>query len=165
MTTSTSSTTQIEQPPPPPPPPPPDPQRTAEARAAFTAHLTSIGNSHISSLEARVSDIHANSTAISKQEDDVAKQTTKLAAQAKKHQKVADDAAGKLKELGDIQNWAEVLERDLLVLEETVRMGEAGEEGWRTEGEEEGEGEGGEAGKGKTGGQYREANALEGRAS
>ena len=136
MTTSTSSATQVEQP----PPPPPDPQRTAEARAAFTAHLTSIGNSHISSLEGRVSDIHNNSAAISKQEDDVAKQTRKLAVEAKKYQKVADDAAGKLKELGDIQNWAEVLERDLLVLEETMKMGEAGEDDWETD-EEVDEGE------------------------
>ena len=127
MTTSTSSATQVDQP----PPPPPDPQRTAEARAAFTAHLTSIGNSHISSLEGRVSDIHNNSAAILKQENDVAKQTKKLATEAKKQQKVADDAAGKLKELGDIQNWAEVLERDLLVLEETMKMGEAGEDGLR----------------------------------
>ena len=53
--------------------------------------------------------------------------------EAKKHQKAADDAAEKLKELGDIQNWAEVLERDLLVLEETMKMGEAGEDGWETE--------------------------------
>lgn len=135
MTTSTSSATQVEQP----PPPPPDPQRTAEARAAFTAHLTSIGYSHISSLEGRVSDIHNNSAAISKQENDVAKQTKKLATEAKKHQKVADDAAGKLKELGDIQNWAEVLERDLLVLEETMKMGEAGEDGWETEEEDQGD--------------------------
>ncbi|CAD6587757.1 MAG: hypothetical protein ASARMPRED_003246 [Alectoria sarmentosa] len=132
MTASTSSSTEVEQP----PPPPPDPRRTAEARAAFTAHLASIGNSHISSLEGRVSDIHNNSATISKQEDDVAKQTKKLVYEAKKHQKIADDAAGKLKELGDIQNWAEVLERDLLVLEETIRMGEAGEEGWETEEEE-----------------------------
>ncbi|MCJ1458237.1 hypothetical protein MMC28_008608 [Mycoblastus sanguinarius] len=115
---------------------PPDPQRTAEARAAFTAHLASIGNSHISSLETRVSDIRNNSTAISKQEDEIAKQTKKLAAESKKHQKVADEARGKLKELGDIQNWAEVLERDLLVLEETMRMGEGGEDGWETEEEE-----------------------------
>ena len=35
-----------------------------------------------------------------------------------------ESARGKLKELGDIQNWAEVLERDLLVVEEAVRMGE-----------------------------------------
>ena len=46
---------------------------------------------------------------------------------------MANDAAGKLKELGDIQNWAEVLERDLLVLEETMRMGEGEESGWETE--------------------------------
>ena len=141
MTTSTSSATQVEQPPPAPapasaPPPAADPQRTAEARAAFTAHLTSIGNTHISSLEARVSDIHNNSSAISKQEGDVVKQTKKLAIEAKKHQKVADDAAEKLKELGDIQNWAEVLERDLLVIEETIKMGEAGEDGWETEDDE-----------------------------
>ena len=121
-------------------PPPPDPKRTAEAKAAFTAHLTAIGNSHISALETRVSDIHNNSVTISKQEDDVAKQAKKLAVESKKHQKVADDAAGKLKELGDIQNWAEVLERDLLVIEETMRMGEGEESGWETEdGEEEGE--------------------------
>lgn len=41
-----------------------------------------------------------------------------------KYNKAAEQARGKLKELGDIQNWAEVLERDLLVLEETVREGE-----------------------------------------
>lgn len=136
MTASTSSATQVEQR----LSPPPDPQRTAEARAAFTAHLTSIGNSHISSLEGRVADIHNNSAAISKQEGDVVKQTKKLAVEAKKHQKVADDAAGKLKDLGDIQNWAEVLERDLLVLEETMNMGEAGEDGWETEDEVEEDG-------------------------
>ena len=131
MATPASSATQVEQPPH--PTPPADPQRTAEARAAFTAHLTSIGNTHISSLEGRVSDIHNNSSAISKQEADVVKQTQKLAVENKKHQKVADDAAEKLKELGDIQNWAEVLERDLLVLEETMNMGEAGEDDWETE--------------------------------
>ena len=114
-------------------PPPPDPRRTAEAKAAFTAHLTAIGNSHISALESRVSDIHGNSKAISKQEDDLARSTKKLAEETRKHQKMANDAAGKLKELGDIQNWAEVLERDLLVLEETMRMGEGEESGWETE--------------------------------
>ncbi|MCJ1274650.1 hypothetical protein MMC21_002447 [Puttea exsequens] len=115
------------------PPPPPDPQRTAEARAAFTAHLTSIGNSHIAPLESRVSDINKNSAAISKQEDNVAKQTKKLAEESQKHQKVIDDAAAKLKELGDIQNWAEVLERDMLVIEKTLQMGEGEGSEWETD--------------------------------
>lgn len=117
--------------------PPPDPQRTAEARAAFTAHLTSIGNSHVSALESRVSDIHSNSVTILKQEDELAKQTKKLGDESKKHQKIADEAGKKLKELGDIQNWAEVLERDLLVLETTMKMGEGEESGWETEEEDE----------------------------
>ncbi|KAF6240799.1 hypothetical protein HO173_001472 [Letharia columbiana] len=138
MTASASSATQAEQA----HQRPPDPQRTAEARAAFTAHLTSIGNTHVSALEGRVSDIHRNSAAVAKQDDDVSRQTRKLAAVSGKHRKVADDAAEKLKELGDIQNWAEVLERDLLVLEETMQMGEAGEDGWETE-EEGGVGGGG----------------------
>lgn len=124
-------------------PPPPDPQRTAEARAAFTAHLTSIGNSHVSALEQRVGDIHSNSLAISKQEDEIGKQAKKLADESKKHQKVADDAGAKLKELGDIQNWAEVLERDLLVLETAMKMGEGEDDGWETEDGEEGEEVGG----------------------
>ncbi|KPM35242.1 hypothetical protein AK830_g11328, partial [Neonectria ditissima] len=34
----------------------------------------------------------------------------------------ADVAARRVKELGNVQNWAEVLERDFLVLEETVRL-------------------------------------------
>lgn len=33
---------------------------------------------------------------------------------------MVDESAARLKELGDIQNWAEVLERELLVLEDVV---------------------------------------------
>ena len=51
---------------------------------------------------------------------------------------MAEEAGRRLKEFGDLQNWAEVLERDLLVLEETVERGEVGS-GWVTEEEDEGE--------------------------
>ena len=37
---------------------------------------------------------------------------------------MAEGARGALKELGDVQNWAELLERDILVLEDCVRRGE-----------------------------------------
>ena len=131
MMASSSSPSQVS-------PPSPDPQRTVEARAAFTAHLTSIGNSHLSALETRVLDIHSNSISISKQEDELCKQTKKLGDESKKHQKVADEAGKKLKELGDIQNWAEVLERDLLVIEETLKMGEGEDSGWETDEGEDG---------------------------
>lgn len=107
---------------------------------------------------------------LSKQDADVLKQTKKLAQQARKQQGVAKGAAEKLKELGDIQNWAEVLERDLLVLEEAVERGERGE-GGDSEGEGEGEGERDDGGLGKgmdgrgQGKDGKEANGREGNGS
>ena len=35
---------------------------------------------------------------------------------------MADSARGKLKEIGDIQNWAEMIEQELGVIEETLRI-------------------------------------------
>lgn len=46
---------------------------------------------------------------------------------------MADESGVKLKELGDIQNWAEMLEREILVLEDAVGRGEM-------EGKKEGKG-------------------------
>ncbi|MCJ1253889.1 hypothetical protein MMC24_001703 [Lignoscripta atroalba] len=106
-------------------------QRTAEARAAFTASLNSVGSHFDADLRLRAKDIHANSAAIEKQRADVETQTKGLAKQSSQYQKMADESRGKLKELGDIQNWAEMIERDMLVVEETLRVAEAEGEGGR----------------------------------
>ncbi|MCJ1485653.1 hypothetical protein MMC06_005828 [Schaereria dolodes] len=122
-------------------------QRTAEARTAFTASLNAVGTHLDSDLRLRAKDIHANSSAIAKQQADVAAQTAALSKQSAQYQKIADESRGQLKELGDIQNWAEMLERDLLVVEETLRVAEEEEEG-----EEEGGAQNGDGGrKGKRG--------------
>jgi hypothetical protein len=99
-------------------------RRTAEARAAVTASLASVGGSVDAELRTRAADLHANSIAIAKQEKELAKQTAALAKQSEPWQKLADTSTKKLNEIGDIQNWAEMIERDLLVLEETVRLAE-----------------------------------------
>ena len=104
---------------------PPDSEserRTAEARAAVTASLTSIGGSIDNEMRTRASDLHSNAEAIAKQEKELAKQTAVLAKQSDQWQKLADTSTKKLNEIGDIQNWAEMIERDLLVLEETLRL-------------------------------------------
>jgi chromosome segregation ATPase len=98
--------------------------RTAEARAAVTASLTAVGGSVDTEIRTRAADLHANSEAIKKQEKEVAKQTAALAKQSAQWQKLADTSTKKLNEIGDIQNWAEMIERDLLVLEETLRLAE-----------------------------------------
>ncbi|MCJ1411045.1 hypothetical protein MMC19_005133 [Ptychographa xylographoides] len=97
-------------------------QRTAEARAAFLASLNSVGSQGDAELQSRAKDIHTSSVAVAKQEAEVAKQTELLAKHSAQYQQLADESRGKLKEIGDVQNWAEMLERDLLVLEETMRI-------------------------------------------
>lgn len=106
--------------------PPPSPEEAArrqnEARAAVTASLLSVGASVDNEMRTRTADLHANSAAISKQEKELAKQTAALAKQTAEWDKLLQGGTKKLNEVGDIQNWAEMIERDLLVLEETVRL-------------------------------------------
>jgi hypothetical protein len=99
-------------------------KRTAEARAAVTASLSSVGSSYDADLQRRAADLHANSKAIERQEKELAKQTAELAKQTAQWQKLGDKSLKQLNEIGDIQNWAEVIERDLLIVEETLRLAE-----------------------------------------
>ncbi|KAH7269527.1 uncharacterized protein BKA55DRAFT_532179 [Fusarium redolens] len=110
-------------------PPPPQLQPTlpsaetqrhvAEARRAVVATLENMMDSE---LQWRASTLHSNASALSKQAQDVQRATEGLRRENVKLAREADAAARRLKELGNVQNWAEVLERDFLVLEETVRL-------------------------------------------
>lgn len=91
----------------------------AEARAALIASMSNMLDSE---LQSRASLLHANAAALSRQEQDVSRATEALRKENDKLAKVARDAGRKIKELGNVQNWAEVLERDFLVLEETMRL-------------------------------------------
>ncbi|KAI0385393.1 hypothetical protein F5Y04DRAFT_184725 [Hypomontagnella monticulosa] len=90
-----------------------------EARAALVASMSNMLDSE---LQSRASLLHSNAAALSKQERDVAKGTEALRRENDKLEKLARDTERKIKELGNVQNWAEVLERDFLVLEETMRL-------------------------------------------
>jgi hypothetical protein len=74
------------------------------------------------SLQGRAAMLHSNAAAIEKQERDVVKAMDGLRRENDRLGRVAADAAKKVKEIGNVQNWAEVLERDFLVLEETLRL-------------------------------------------
>ncbi|KAF5671001.1 hypothetical protein FHETE_4257 [Fusarium heterosporum] len=110
-------------------PPPPQLQSTlpsaetqrhvAEARRAVVATLENMMDSE---LQWRASTLHSNAAVLSKQAQDVQRATDGLRRENVKLAREADAAAKRLKELGNVQNWAEVLERDFLVLEETVRL-------------------------------------------
>lgn len=73
-------------------------------------------------LQSRASVLHSSMAAIEKQQRDVEKGITELRKENDKLEKVASDYGRKVLEIGNVQNWAEMLERDFLVLEETMRL-------------------------------------------
>ena len=97
-----------------------DQQRhVAEARTAVVA---SISNLLDSELQSRAALLHSNAAALERQERDVVRATDGLRRENDKLAKFSADGARKVKELGNVQYWAEVLEREFLVLEETMRL-------------------------------------------
>lgn len=84
--------------------------------------MTNIGTSLSASLQSRAQNLHANSKQLEKQQKDVVKAAEGLRKENEKLKKVVDEGSRKVKELGNVQNWAEMLERDFLVLQETVRL-------------------------------------------
>jgi hypothetical protein len=88
--------------------------------------MTNIGNQHFSALQSRAQNLHANTAQLDKQQKDVIKATEGLKKETEKLRKWADEGQRMVKELGDVQNWAEMLERDFLVLSETIRLANGG---------------------------------------
>jgi hypothetical protein len=84
--------------------------------------MHNIGASLDHTLKSRAQTLHANSAQLTKQEKDVIKATEGLRKETDKLKKVAEEGQKKVKELGNVQNWAEMLERDFLLLEETLRL-------------------------------------------
>lgn len=113
-------------------PPASQEQRTAEAKAAFTASLSAVGSSLDADLQSRARNIHANSKVLNKQEQGVDKEIKKLSKQGDQMQKVVDKARSDLKEFDSLQNFetdlGADLERDLMLIEETLRIVE--EDDW-----------------------------------
>ncbi|KAG0646123.1 hypothetical protein D0Z07_8142 [Hyphodiscus hymeniophilus] len=116
-------------------------RQIAEARSALEASMNNIGSSLDHTLKSRAQNLHANSAALEKQQKELTKETEKMRKETDKLKKVADEGARRVKELGNVQNWAEMIERDFLLLGETMRLvrkgdGESGwdgnEEGWET---------------------------------
>lgn len=147
LTSRTTTTTPL--------PPTTTPLATSQARAAIVA---SIANLFDRDLSSRAAALHANAAAIEKQERDVARALAALRRDNDGLQRLATEHSRKVLEIGNVQNWAEMLERDFQVVEETLRLvregsgsgsgseggscGSGCDCGWGEEGGEEEEGEG-----------------------
>ncbi|KZF19892.1 hypothetical protein L228DRAFT_241109 [Xylona heveae TC161] len=95
------------------------------ARAALDATLHSLSSSHSAALHQRASMIHSNSSILETQETQLARDAASLGNSASAYEKLATNSRNALKEIGDVQNWAEMMERDLAVVEEALRLVDA----------------------------------------
>jgi hypothetical protein len=77
---------------------------------------------HTAPLTERTEAIVSASQSISVQRQILIQDTQKLSQQAQELEKTLDQSVDQLKELGDLQNWAEVVFRDISIIEETLRM-------------------------------------------
>lgn len=114
----------------------------------LTRELHGLGSTVDVELRDRIATIHANATALDSQSKQMRGKSGQLAKTTKTWGAMADSARGKLKvrfrlhppkaktaanpqaarqEIGDVQNWAELLEHDLLLIEETLRIVDEGD--------------------------------------
>ncbi|KAK4204725.1 hypothetical protein QBC40DRAFT_329120 [Triangularia verruculosa] len=99
--------------------PPPDSRSIEEAR---TALLATLSNHFDREITPRAQLLHQNNAAIERQQTDLVKATAGLKKENDKLAKMVNGYSKKVKEVGDVQNWAEMLEREFLILEDTLRQ-------------------------------------------
>jgi len=97
-------------------------RRADEARKVLTNEITVLGDSLDGDLRDRISNIHSNANALETQNKQLKTRTQNMAKTSRQWGTMAENARGRLKEIGDVQNWAEMIERDLSILEETLRI-------------------------------------------
>ncbi|KAH0607761.1 uncharacterized protein H6S33_002795 [Morchella sextelata] len=97
-------------------------KRAEDARQTLTAEFHSLGASVDIELRDRITNIHSNASALENQSKTLRNRTSALGKTTRQWGGLADGARTKLKEIGDIQNWAEMIEHDLLLIEETLRI-------------------------------------------
>jgi len=88
----------------------------------LTHEIQTLGDTLDVDLKDRISNIHSNAQSLDSQSKQLKSRTQQLSKTSRQWSSLAEGARGRLKEVGDVQNWAEMIERDLLILEETLRI-------------------------------------------
>ncbi|WPH03396.1 Hypothetical protein R9X50_00627500 [Acrodontium crateriforme] len=104
-------------------------QARIDARAAVTAMLDAAGSDSKQDKrhKQRISDIGHNAHVLVAQERELQALTAEVEKENRAYNKELDKGVQALRKHGDMQNWAELMERDFLVLEETLRLVEGRE--------------------------------------
>jgi predicted nucleic acid-binding Zn-ribbon protein len=111
------------------------PDNTSSTKST-SALVSATLREHTAPLTERTEAIVSASQSISAQRRILVQDTQKLSRQAQELEKTLDQSVDQLKEMGDLQNWAEVVFRDISVIEETLRMVEEEEEAANSRGDD-----------------------------
>ncbi|KAK9455759.1 hypothetical protein V1511DRAFT_510624 [Dipodascopsis uninucleata] len=95
---------------------------TADMKKHFYRELQTITRGIDKDLRQRISSVHTNAKHISVQSRNIRSLTYSLVKETRKWEEIAGRATMTLKEAGDVQNWAEILEVEISALEETIRL-------------------------------------------
>ncbi|KAL2416498.1 hypothetical protein ABEF95_012784 [Exophiala dermatitidis] len=100
--------------------------RTAEAKDAFKAALNSVGASIDTELQSRAKNMHSNAEALTRQEDQVRKDTKALAAENDAMQKLLDKTRKEVQDfqVGEVDHLLADLDADLALIEQTLHLAE-----------------------------------------
>ena len=106
----------------------PSPASTRAVSDARTAFVASMGNLLDNELQTRAASLHQGEKIIAKQEKDVQKGREALRKENDKLMKLVKEGGDVVKMTGNVQHFAETLEREFLILEETLRLARGGGE-------------------------------------
>jgi uncharacterized coiled-coil DUF342 family protein len=111
------------------------PDNTSSTKST-SALVSATLREHTAPLTERTEAIVSASQSVSAQRRNLVQDTQKLSRQAQELEKTLDQSVDQLKEMGDLQNWAEVVFRDISVIEEILRMVEEEEEAANSRGDD-----------------------------
>lgn len=97
-------------------------KRAEESRKQLHTTLTTLGSQIDTDLRDRITTIHQNAQSLETQTRMLKNRTAALSKTTRQWSGMAESARSKLKEIGDIQNWAEMIEHELLVMEEAMNI-------------------------------------------
>ncbi|KAF8472075.1 GCN5-like 1 [Kalaharituber pfeilii] len=97
-------------------------KRAEESRKHLHTTLHNLGSQIDTDLRDRITTIHQNAQSLETQTRTLKNRTAALSKTTRQWSAMTEGARSRLKEIGDIQNWAEMIEHELLVMEETMNI-------------------------------------------
>jgi len=95
-------------------------KRADLTRKHLQSTINNLGTQFDGDLRDRITTIHQNAQNLEAQTRTLKNRTAALNKTTRQWSRVVESATSRLKEIGDVQNWVEMIEHDLSVIEETM---------------------------------------------